>query len=600
MVLLNYKYPGFLFILSFTFPYVFPLNVNASIYKEYDGSSMQKLQDHIKILREVLPLQDDSEKIQSFKQLFRPVLASINTTLLLESQTMNPPESTAPEPTTEIVMPRDSSIAVEERFPDAQAQLMTELETASSSEMKPNWVTQTVTRYISSAPSSTLTAYQESIAHVTSDHRNVVSVEQYNNLIRLLEQIQRGMSRKQEPNPTEINVPDGRKEMIAKETEQWRKIEQEREEQKMLEKLQREKEEQLLNQEAQLRKQEEEQKMQVEKEIHRRVWEELNKLNIQLAIEKIVNSNKDEIPGTLTTQIPSQSETPITSLISHEPTASTFSQTASTSVLQARPKSGAIKNILNQKGPSYRVSLKPQFNYHDRDPKIGPGQSLIYAKPKEAPDLEPIKSDNSTSSVEYGSSPTTLTEEPIHGHGGLEKLSGEDTLEYLQRIYPELSKIIGQGSNIEATYANISSSSPRLQEPKETDPINILHMPKDIQKQHNPFSTFNSKEDLRNSYLKEQNKKGMRKSNIEQAAVSHSMATSTKPNFMDIEKEFGSLDKSPKDSHRKRKPHKKHSFRLFGIKVKESSAVPSVPSLTSSPSSMVAAIVLVGACLFLL
>lgn len=155
----------------------------------------------------------------------------------------------------------------------------------------------------------------------------------------------------------------------------------------------------------------------------------------------------------------------------------------------------SVKKLLNLKNPAYKISLSPQFHYHDNKVDEKLSKNAIYAKPK-----------NSWNQAE---NPTPSITDPFV------KLDNETMVEYLRRVYPEMKEIMETDTKKEEKFTKeLTEVSNTKEEPRTTsfrtqkteetesrsaiigpttinrhlDPYNVNHVPNEVAKQiHNPF-----------------------------------------------------------------------------------------------------------------
>lgn len=110
-----------------------------------------------------------------------------------------------------------------------------------------------------------------------------------------------------------------------------------------------------------------------------------------------------------------------------------------------------VNYVLNMKNPSNKISVNPQFRFHDSDPKIA--HSGIYGKPKVAWN-EHLKK------VKVKPLPNKATE-----FAELERLPNEELLDYFRRVFPSVEKVLKQEA------------------PTRIDANKLLHAPASIQRE---------------------------------------------------------------------------------------------------------------------
>lgn len=153
----------------------------------------------------------------------------------------------------------------------------------------------------------------------------------------------------------------------------------------------------------------------------------------------------------------------------------------------AQPKRASNNHVLNMKKPVNRIDVSPQFNFHDREPEVN--KRFIYGKPKVAwygpgapsrvhlPSSKfsstaltlPVTSRSqllaTTKSITQSTTKsitqsTTKSTTMAPDYGDLERLPGEDILDYFRRVFPSVKKVL------ESNSVDSNGSAPDLKEIK--------------------------------------------------------------------------------------------------------------------------------------
>lgn len=145
----------------------------------------------------------------------------------------------------------------------------------------------------------------------------------------------------------------------------------------------------------------------------------------------------------------------------------------------AQPKRASNNHVLNMKKPVNRIDVSPQFNFHDREPEVN--KRFIYGKPKVAwygpgaPSRVHLPSSKFSSTAltlpvtsrsqllattKSITQSTTRSTTMAPDYGDLERLPGEDILDYFRRVFPSVKKVL------ESNSVDSNGSAPDLKEIK--------------------------------------------------------------------------------------------------------------------------------------
>ncbi|KAK6454732.1 uncharacterized protein RJT20DRAFT_587 [Scheffersomyces xylosifermentans] len=513
---------------SFSLSDIIPFNSTSQF-------TIERFRDHLNTLKLALPLQDNDNKIQELRNLFNLRRSKVSTTSTSKTTSTKKAHTTTQVPPTQIPL----------QIADGQIPFIpivissTEYkETVSKNTFSENSQSVNIPPPGFVTPSIDTIHVTRTITEYITMHPSVIPTFDIQDYTEHLSDLKFTSSPTNVPTETPTQVDGNReKEESAIHIKELRRIERLIED--LREDMLRQKKEanivgEVISLLSNHEKNHEQQRVNEESE--------LKSSSISISSSLPPSSTVTEVYQSPASSLTPNETTPQESITFDSSVAATATGSSSSSIaLRTKSHGKGAKDLLNSKTPENKILIGPQFRFHNKE-----GDSkqydVGYSKPKQHWNEE-VQQHLTTSSTS-STSPSTAASKNIETSFATEVKSAilsdanldQELLSYLKTVYPEVANLIfSRSTKVEpfnqpytsmeqslylSASASVSSSSQETTNPDKQSQINstefrqkhhspddIMHVPKELQDEaviSNAFKTFQSKEELSSSYIKEQ------------------------------------------------------------------------------------------------